>query len=144
MAKADEFGAPVEIEAAGRIVPITNPNKPMFPSVGPKKVQRTKLDLARYYVSVGDAIMRTLADRPVLLERYPNGVRGKSFFQKRIPDSAPGWLHTTTVKTINGTPSRALVIADLAHVLWASNQGVLGLHVWPYRARTRRGRRDAH
>ena len=134
MAKADEFGAPVEIEAAGRIVPITNPNKPMFPSVGPKKVQRTKLDLARYYVSVGDAIMRTLADRPVLLERYPNGVRGKSFFQKRIPDSAPGWLHTTTVKTINGTPSRALVIADLAHVLWASNQGVLGLHVWPYRA----------
>ena len=134
MAKADEFGAPVEIEAAGRIVPITNPNKPMFPSVGPKKVQRTKLDLARYYVSVGDAIMRTLADRPVLLERYPNGVRGKSFFQKRIPDSAPGWLHTTTVETINGTPSRALVIADLAHVLWASNQGVLGLHVWPYRA----------
>ena len=134
MAKADEFGAPVEIEAAGRIVPITNPNKPMFPSVGPKKVQRTKLDLARYYVSVGDAIMRTLADRPVLLERYPNGVRGKSFFQKRIPDSAPRWLHTTTVKTINGTPSRALVIADLAHVLWASNQGVLGLHVWPYRA----------
>lgn len=134
MTKADEFGAPVEIEAAGRIVPITNPSKPMFPSVGPKKVQRTKLDLARYYVSVGDAIMRTLADRPVLLERYPNGVRGKSFFQKRIPDSAPGWLHTTTVKTINGTPSRALVIADLAHVLWAANQGVLGLHAWPYRA----------
>ena len=134
MAKADEFGAPVEIEAAGRIVPITNPNKPMFPSVGPKKAQRTKLDLARYYVSVGDAIMPTLVGRPVLLERYPNGVRGKSFFQKRIPDSAPEWLHTTTVETINGTPSRALVIADLAHVLWASNQGVLGLHVWPYRA----------
>ena len=134
MAKADEFGAPVEIEAAGRIVPITNPNKPMFPSVGPKKAQRTKLDLARYYVSVGDAIMRTLVGRPVLLERYPNGVRGKSFFQKRIADSAPEWLHTTTVETINGTPSRALVIADLAHVLWASNQGVLGLHVWPYRA----------
>jgi len=134
MAKDSEFGDPVEIEAAGRLVPITNPHKPMFPSVGPKKLERTKLDLARYYVSVGDAIMRTLADRPVLLERYPNGVRGKSFFQKRIPDSAPGWLHTTTVQTINGTPSRALVIADLAHVLWAANQGVLGLHVWPYRA----------
>ncbi len=134
MSKAEEFGAPVEIEVAGQIVPITNPAKPMFPSVGPKKVDRTKLDLARYYVSVGDAIMRTLADRPVLLERYPNGVRGKSFFQKRIPESAPDWLHTTTVQTINGTPSRALVIADLAHVLWAANQGVLGLHVWPYRA----------
>ena len=134
MSKTEEFGAPVEIEVAGRSVPITNPNKPMFPSVGPKKQERTKLDLARYYVSVGDAIMRTLADRPVLLERYPNGVRGKSFFQKRVPQSAPDWLQTTTVQTINGTPSRALVIADLAHVLWAANQGVLGLHVWPNRA----------
>jgi DNA ligase D-like protein (predicted polymerase) len=70
----------------------------------------------------------------VLLERYPNGVGGKSFFQKRIPGSAPDWLTTTTVQTINGTPSRALVIADLAHVLWAANQGVLGLHVWQYTA----------
>jgi DNA primase len=78
--------------------------------------------------------MRTVVDRPVLLERYPNGVREKSFFQKRIPDSAPDWLVTTTVETINGTPSRALVIADLAHVLWAANMGVLGLHVWPFRA----------
>jgi DNA ligase D-like protein (predicted polymerase) len=69
----------------------------------------------------------------VLLERYPNGVGGTSFFQKRIPESAPEWLTTTTVQTINGTPSRALVIADLAHVLWAANQGVLGLHVWQYR-----------
>ncbi|WP_395159441.1 DNA polymerase domain-containing protein, partial [Ilumatobacter sp.] len=138
MAKANEFGEPVEVtvDVAGgtRSVPITNPNKVMFPSVGARKQERTKLDLARYYVSVGDAIMRTLTDRPVLLERYPNGVRGTSFFQKRIPESAPDWLHTTTVETINGTPSRALVIADLAHVLWAANQGVLGLHVWQFRA----------
>jgi DNA ligase D-like protein (predicted polymerase) len=80
--------------------------------------------------------MRTVRDRPVLLERYPNGVKDKSFFQKRIPDTAPDWLQTTTVETINGTPSRALVIADLAHVLWAVNMGVLGLHVWPFRAST--------
>jgi DNA ligase D len=129
-----EFGEPVGIVAGGRTVDITNPDKVMFPSVGAAKEPRTKLDLANYYVSVGDAIMRTLLDRPVLLERYPNGVRGKSFFQKRIRDSAPDWLHTTTVETINGTPSRALVIADLAHVLWAANMGVLGLHVWPFRA----------
>jgi DNA ligase D len=134
MASTEDFGAPVELEAAGRTVAITNPNKVMFPSVGPQKQQRTKLDLARYYLAVGDAIMPTLLDRPVLLERYPNGVRDKSFFQKRIPESAPEWLTTTTVQTINGTPSRALVIADLAHVLWAANQGVLGLHVWPFRA----------
>jgi DNA ligase D len=138
VAKADEFGEPVEIEvpAVGgtRTVAITNPNKVMFPSVGPNKEARTKLDLARYYLEVGDAIMRTLDDRPVLLERYPDGVRGNSFFQKRIPKTAPDWLHTTIVQTINGTPSRALVIADLAHVLWAANMGVLGLHVWQYRA----------
>ncbi|MFT7503357.1 MAG: DNA ligase D-like protein (predicted polymerase), partial [Gammaproteobacteria bacterium] len=139
MAKDNEFGEPVEVTVGvpggTRSVAITNPDKVMFPSVGAHKQERTKLDLARYYVAVGDAIMRTLNDRPVLLERYPNGVRGKSFFQKRIPESAPDWLQTTTVETINGTPSRALVIGDLAHVLWAANQGVLGLHVWQFRSR---------
>ena len=128
MGKA-EHGEPVELIADGRAVPITNPNKVLFPKIG-----LTKLDLANYYLAVGSALVPWIRDRPVLLERYPNGVGGKSFWQKRIPDSAPEWLSTTTVQTINGTPSRALVIADLAHVLWAANQGVLGLHVWQYRA----------
>ncbi|MGH2477879.1 MAG: non-homologous end-joining DNA ligase [Candidatus Limnocylindrales bacterium] len=131
MARAAEHGEPVDLVADGRTVTITSPDKVMFPERG-----ETKFDLARYYLDVGAPIMRTLRDRPVLLERYPNGVRGQSFFQKRIPDTAPDWITTTTVQTINGTPSRALVIADLAHVLWAVNQGVLGLHVWPYRAST--------
>ena len=126
-----EHGAPVELEAAGRTVRITSPHKVMFPGQG-----GTKLDLARYYLAVGDALVPTLVDRPVLLERHPDGVGGSSFFQKRIPASAPDWLATTTVTTINGTESRALVIADLAHVLWATNQGCLGLHVWPFRAST--------
>lgn len=134
MGRADEFGAPVELDAGARVVTITNPDKVMFPSVGPGREPRTKLDVARYHLAVGDALMPTVRDRPVLLERYPNGVREPSFFQKRIPASAPEWLTTTTVETINGTTSRALVIADLAHVLWAVNLGVLGLHVWPFRA----------
>ena len=124
-----EHGEPIDLLADGRAVSITNPGKVLFPKLG-----LTKLDLANYYLSVGSALMPWIRDRPVLLERYPNGVGGKSFWQKRIPDSAPEWLTTTTVQTINGTPSRALVIADLAHVLWAANQGVLGLHVWQYRA----------
>ncbi|MEO6651249.1 MAG: non-homologous end-joining DNA ligase [Ilumatobacteraceae bacterium] len=128
MAKA-EHGDPVELIAEGRTVEITSPHKMLFPKLG-----LTKLDLANYYLAVGEPLMRWIRDRPVLLERYPNGVGGKSFFQKRIPDSAPDWLTTTTVQTINGTESRALVIADLAHVLWAANQGVLGLHVWQYTA----------
>ncbi len=124
-----EHGEPVELVAEGRSVSITSPNKVLFPKLG-----LTKLDLANYYLAVGEPLMRWIRNRPVLLERYPNGVGGTSFFQKRIPDSAPDWLTTTTVQTINGTPSRALVIADLAHVLWAANQGVLGLHVWQYTA----------
>lgn len=128
MAKEDH-GEPVELVADGRPVQITSPNRVLFPKLG-----LTKLDLANYYLAVGEPLMRWIRNRPVLLERYPNGVGGTSFFQKRIPDSAPGWITTTTVQTINGTPSRALVIADLAHVLWAANQGVLGLHVWQYTA----------
>src|SRR6188472_2527969 len=128
MAKA-AHGEPVEIEAAGRNVTISSPGKVMFPKRG-----ETKLDLANYYVAVGDALMRTVRDRPTLLQRWPNGVTGQNFFQKRIPDSAPDWLATTTVATVNGTESRAIVMADLAHVLWAANQGCLGFHPWPYRA----------
>ncbi len=64
----------------------------------------------------------------------PGGAGGKSFFQKRVPAGAPAWLQTTVVSTPNGTTSNALVVADVAHVLWAVNLGCLGLHLWPYRA----------
>jgi DNA ligase D len=119
----------VELEVAGRSMTITNPDKVFF--VGRNE---TKLDLVRYYMAVGEAVMRQMFDRPVLLQRFPNGAHGSNFFQKRIPDEAPEWLHTTTVQTPNGTPSRALVIADLAHLVWAVNLGCLGFHSWPTRA----------
>ncbi|MCB0982419.1 MAG: non-homologous end-joining DNA ligase [Ilumatobacter sp.] len=119
----------VELEIAGRTVTVTNPAKVMFQTRGD-----TKLDLVRYYLAVGDAVMRQMDDRPVLLQRFPNGAHGSNFFQKRIPDGAPDWLHTVTVQTPNGTPSRALVIADLAHLVWAVNLGCLGFHSWPVRA----------
>ncbi len=128
MAKQDH-GAPVPVEVAGRTIEVTSPDKVMFPERG-----HTKLDLVRYYLAVGDALMSTVRDRPTLLQRWPNGVSGPNFFQKRIPDSAPDWLQTTIVSTPNGTTSRAIVMADLAHVVWAANQGCLGFHPWPYRA----------
>jgi DNA ligase D len=128
---AADHGVPVDIEAAGRTVSITSPNKVMFPERG-----ETKLDLARYYVAVEEPLMRTVRDRPTLLQRWPNGAAGQSFFQKRIPDSAPEWLQTTTMSTPNGTTSRAIVMADLAHVLWVANQNCLGFHPWPIRAAT--------
>ena len=70
----------------------------------------------------------------MLLQRFPEGAGGPSFFQKRVPKNAPDWLQTTTVSTPNGTTSQALVAADTDHILWAVNLGCLGFHVWPYLA----------
>ena len=120
---------PLELDADGRTVAISSPGKVMFPEHG-----ETKADLARYYLAVAEPLMRTVRDRPTLLQRFPEGATGKSFFQKRIPETAPEWLQTTTVSTPNGTTSRAIVMADIAHVLWAANQGCLGFHPWPYRS----------
>jgi DNA ligase D-like protein (predicted polymerase) len=78
--------------------------------------------------------MAAMGGRPLLLQRFPEGATGKSWFQKRVPASRPDWLQTTVVSTPNGTTSDALVAADLAHVLWAVNLGCIGFHVWPYRA----------
>ncbi|MEA2672281.1 MAG: hypothetical protein QOG45_2501 [Chloroflexota bacterium] len=117
------------VEAAGREVPITSPGRVLFAERG-----ETKLDLARYYQAVEEPLMRAMGDRPVLLQRFPSGAEGPSFFQKRVPDTAPDWLQTTIVSTPNGTTSRALVAADLAHVLWAVNLACLGFHVWPAKA----------
>ncbi|MFT7475223.1 MAG: DNA ligase D [Verrucomicrobiales bacterium] len=115
-------------EIAGQEVTITSPDKEYFPKAG-----LTKSDVIDYFLEVEEPILNCLRDRPVLLQRFPNGVGGKSFFQKRIPDRAPDWLQTTTVETVNGTPSRALVIVDAAHLAWAVNQGAFTLHLWPFR-----------
>jgi DNA ligase D-like protein (predicted polymerase) len=114
---------------AGREVRITTPDKVLFAERG-----ETKLDLVRYYAAVAEPLMRAMGGRPVLMQRFPQGAGGPSFFQKRVPKNAPPWLQTTTVETVNGTPSRALVAADVAHVAWAVNLACLGFHVWPHRA----------
>ncbi|MBV8162524.1 MAG: non-homologous end-joining DNA ligase [Acidimicrobiia bacterium] len=119
----------VTIEASGHALVISHPEKVFFDDRA-----NTKLDLVRYYQSVEGALMAAMAGRPVLMQRFPNGASGSSFFQKRVPESRPEWLETTIVSTPNGTTSRALVAADLAHVLWAVNMGCLGFHVWPSKA----------
>ncbi len=108
---------------------ITHADKVLFAERG-----ETKGDLAEHYERVAGPLMRTMGGRPVLLQRFPEGAGGPSFFQKRVPKNAPDWLQTTTVATPNGTTSQALVAADLDHVLWAVNLGCLGFHVWPYLA----------
>ena len=123
MARGDDA---IELEIDGRAVRISSPAKVLFPERG-----ETKLDLVHYYLAVAEPIMRTMGGRPVLMQRFPHGATGSSFFQKRVPDNAPDWLETTIVSTPNGTTSRALVAADLAHLAWAVNLGCLGFHVWP-------------
>ncbi|KAA0023609.1 non-homologous end-joining DNA ligase [Antrihabitans cavernicola] len=121
----------VTLDLDGTEVTITNPDKVYFAKTG-----HTKLDVVRFYESISGPLLTALGGRPLLLERYPEGAAGKSFFQKRVPKSAPDWLQTTVVSTPNGTTSDALVAADLAHIAWAVNLGCIGFHVWPYHAAT--------
>jgi DNA ligase D len=116
-------------EVAGREVAISHPEKVFFSTRG-----ETKGDLVRFYLSTADPFLRAVGGRPTMLQRFPEGAEGSSFFQKRVPKSTPSWLETTIVATPNGTTSDALVLADMAHVLWAVNLGCLGFHPWPYRA----------
>jgi len=122
-----DAGAVMDLD--GREVTISSPDKVFFAERG-----ETKLDLVRYYEAVAEPLLGAMGGRPVLLQRYPNGASGSNFFQKRVPKNAPDWLTTTTVSTVNGTTSQALVATDVAHVAWAVNLGCLGFHVWPLRA----------
>src|SRR5579859_2874748 len=92
----------VVVEAAGREVAVTSPGKVFFPERG-----ETKLDLINYYrdKNIEDPLMRAMQGRPVLLQRYPNGATGPSFFQKRVPEARPERLQTAVVSTPNGTTS---------------------------------------
>ncbi|HEX5586335.1 MAG TPA: non-homologous end-joining DNA ligase [Acidimicrobiia bacterium] len=122
MAKGDE----TVLEIDGRDVTISSPTKVFFSEHG-----ETKLDLVHHYLRVAEPLMRTMGGRATMLQRFPDGAEGSSFFQKRVPTSAPKWLETTIVSTPNGTTSNAMVVADLAHVAWAVNIGCLGFHPWP-------------
>ncbi|MCB0975839.1 MAG: non-homologous end-joining DNA ligase [Acidimicrobiales bacterium] len=119
------------VEASGREVRVTSPDKVFFPKLG-----ATKLDLVRYYQSIEGPLLATIGGRPTLMQRFPDGASGKSFFQKRVPKGTPDWVRTTDLSTPNGTTSNALVVEDLAHLLWAVNFGCLGFHPWPFRAAT--------
>ena len=125
VAAADEKA----LEIDGHELVVSHPDKVFFSEHG-----ETKLDLVNHYLRFAEPVMHTMGGRPTLMQRFPEGASGSNFFQKRVPKSAPDWLETTIVSTPNGTTSRALVVADLAHIVWAVNIGCLGFHVWPYLA----------
>jgi DNA ligase D-like protein (predicted polymerase) len=117
------------IEAAGRTVTITNPDKVFFPKAG-----YTKMDLVRYYLAVADGALRGIDGRPMALKRFVNGAEGEAFFQKRAPTSRPDWIETVVLSFPSGRTAEEIVIRDAAQLAWIINLGCIDLNPHPVRA----------
>jgi DNA ligase D len=116
----------VELEIDDKVVRISNPDRVYFPARG-----ETKLDLAHYYLSVGDGIVRALRERPCMLHRFPEGVSGEKVHQKRVPAGAPPWLETVRVEFPRyNRHANELCVTELASVLWAVQMSTVEFHPW--------------
>src|SRR3954453_279323 len=110
----------------GREISISNPRKVLFPEAG-----FTKLDLARYYLAVADGALRGAGGRPNVLVRYPNGVGGEFFFQKRAPESRLPWIEVVSLSFPSGRTAEEVVPRDAAALMWMANLACLELHPHP-------------
>ncbi|WP_406208153.1 non-homologous end-joining DNA ligase [Kitasatospora sp. NBC_01560] len=122
------MGSAVELDVAGRSVRLSNPDKVYYPERG-----FTKLDVAQYYLAVADGVLRGLRDRPTTLQRFPDGVEGEFFYQKRAPKGLPEWLPTARINFPSGRSADEICPTEPAAVLWAANLGCLTFHPWPVR-----------
>jgi DNA ligase D len=118
----------IELEVEGRSVRVSNPDKVLFPAR-----KETKLDLVRYYVSVGDGIVRALRERPTYLKRHPDGAGTDPIYQKRVPEHRPEWIETVRVTFPSGRHADALCVTEVAQVAWAANLATIDFHPWPAR-----------
>lgn len=125
MAEEKEYAT---IALDGHELRVSSPGKLFFPERG-----LTKLDLVNYYIACRDAVVLGLHERPCVMKRWVDGVQGKPFFQKRVPDSAPDWLQTAIVTFPSGRSARELVVNDAAHLVWGVNLGVIDWNPWPVR-----------
>src|SRR3989440_4093817 len=117
---------PVELPVDGRTVKVSSPDRVYFSARG-----ETKLDLARYYISVGDGIVRALRERPCMMHRFPSGVAGEKVHQKRVPHGAPPWLETVRVDFPRyGRHADELCVTELASVVWAVQMSTVEFHPW--------------
>jgi DNA ligase D len=119
-------GEAVELQVDERRVRISSPSRVYFSARG-----ETKLDLARYYLSVGEGIVRALRERPCMLHRFPSGVDGDKVHQKRIPSGAPDWVQTARVHFPRyGRHADELCVTELAQVIWAVQMATVEFHPW--------------
>ncbi len=117
---------PVELRVGARTVRISNPDRVYFSARG-----ETKLDLARYYMSVGEGIVRALQERPCMLHRFPKGVDGEKVHQKRIPKGAPDWVQTVRVHFPRfDRTADELCVTELGSVIWAVQMATVEFHPW--------------
>ncbi len=117
------------LTVAGREVTISHPDKVLFP-----KPNHTKLDLARYYAAVADGALRGAGGRPNMLVRYPDGIEGEHFYQKRAPKSRPDWIEVVELSFPSGRMAEEVVPRDAAALAWLANLACLELHPHPVRA----------
>jgi len=113
----------------GREVSISNPRKVLFP-----KPKYTKLDLVRYYLAVAEGALRGAGGRPNMLVRYPDGIGGEFFYQKRAPRSRPPWIEVVSIRFPSGRSADEVVPRDVAALAWLANLACLELHPHPVRA----------
>jgi bifunctional non-homologous end joining protein LigD len=117
------------LTVAGREISISHPDKVLFP-----KPNYTKLDLANYYVAVADGALRGAGGRPNMLVRFPDGIEGEHFYQKRAPKSRPPWIEVVELHFPSGRGAEEVVPRDAAALAWLANLACLELHPHPVRA----------
>jgi DNA ligase D-like protein (predicted polymerase) len=133
-----------EVEAAGRAVRVSNPDRVIYPATE-TTAEVSKLQVVEYYLAVGPGILRALDHRPTTLERWPKGVydgivratrddpHGDAFYQKRVPRGAPEYVETATIEFPSGRSADEVCPTELAVVAWAAQMGTLTFHPWPVR-----------
>ena len=117
------------LTVAGREIAISHPDKLLFP-----KPKHTKLDLVRYYLAVSEGALRGAGGRPNMLVRYPDGIEGEHFYQKRAPAGRPHWIEVVGLRFPSGRIAQEIVPRDAAALAWLANLGCLELHPHPVRA----------
>ena len=117
------------LTVAGREIAISHPDKLLFP-----RPKHTKLDLVRYYLAVSEGALRGAGGRPNMLVRYPDGVDGEHFYQKRAPAGRPRWIEVVGLRFPSGRIAQEIVPRDAAALAWLANLGCLEMHPHPVRA----------
>jgi len=113
------------MQVGRREVRFSNPDKVFFPEPG-----LTKGDLVRYYVDVAPLVLNHVRRRPMQMLRYPDGVDGFFFYQKRVPEPHPGWLDTVHIQFPSGRTADFPVANEAAALAWIVNLGCIDLHTW--------------